>query len=87
MCGIIGLISDSNINQNEFLHKRNLLKHRGPDDDGVYFEDNVALGHTRLSIIDLSSEGHLNKNRSASECRRTGAGRGIDPSTRAANSG
>lgn len=31
------------------------LHHRGPDDEGVYVDTNVALGHTRLSIIDLST--------------------------------
>jgi asparagine synthase (glutamine-hydrolysing) len=32
-----------------------LIRHRGPDDEGSYFDDRVALGHTRLSIIDLQS--------------------------------
>src|SRR5438128_2257515 len=30
------------------------IRHRGPDDYGYYFNQNVALGHRRLSIIDLS---------------------------------
>jgi len=34
------------------------LAHRGPDDDGVFEEEGIALGHRRLSIIDLSSDGH-----------------------------
>jgi asparagine synthase (glutamine-hydrolysing) len=34
------------------------LKHRGPDDSGVYADGPVSLGQTRLSIIDLSSAGH-----------------------------
>lgn len=34
------------------------LKHRGPDDRGVMVEDGCALGHARLSIIDLSAAGH-----------------------------
>ena len=58
MCGILGQVSSRSINQTTF--KENLLKlsHRGPDDCGVYFDDGVALGQTRLSIIDLSKEGH-----------------------------
>ena len=36
------------------------MRHRGPDDQGEYYDadGNVALGHTRLSIIDLTSAGH-----------------------------
>lgn len=34
-----------------------MQKHRGRDGDGVLFVDNVALGHTRLSVIDLSAKG------------------------------
>ena len=38
----------------------NSLKHRGPDDSGVYFDNvqKIGLGHTRLSIIDVSNGGH-----------------------------
>lgn len=35
-----------------------VTKNRGPDDTGVYIDDNVSLGHNRLSIIDLSEKGH-----------------------------
>ncbi|ALV65579.1 asparagine synthase (glutamine-hydrolyzing) [Campylobacter fetus] len=53
MCGIIGINS-----KNENLQKAlNLLKDRGPDSSGVYRAKNATLGHTRLSIIDLSSCG------------------------------
>ncbi len=34
------------------------LRHRGPDDSGVWEGPGVCLGHTRLSILDLSSAGH-----------------------------
>jgi asparagine synthase (glutamine-hydrolysing) len=36
----------------------NLISHRGPDDDGVYCFQNIGMGHRRLSIIDLSRDGH-----------------------------
>lgn len=32
--------------------------HRGPDDSGIFIDDNLSLGHNRLSIIDLSQAGH-----------------------------
>jgi len=55
MCGINGF-SWSEIS---LIKKMNqALRHRGPDDEGVYVDDNVSLGHVRLSIIDLSSKGH-----------------------------
>lgn len=45
--------------RNSVLKKMNeSLKHRGPDDDGIFVNDFVALGQTRLSIIDLSNAGH-----------------------------
>jgi len=34
------------------------LHHRGPDDTGVWVEESVAIGHKRLSILDLSTQGH-----------------------------
>ena len=36
---------------------QDVLRHRGPDDDGTYIDRNVGLGHRRLSIIDLTA-GH-----------------------------
>ena len=34
-----------------------VLYHRGPDDQGKFFESRIGLGHNRLSVIDLSSAG------------------------------
>tara|TARA_B110000503_G_C6986984_1_gene345685 strand:- start:32 stop:178 length:147 start_codon:yes stop_codon:yes gene_type:complete len=36
------------------------LEHRGPDDSGIWFDDQkfIALGHRRLSFVDISSSGH-----------------------------
>ena len=62
MCGIAGLFSPSA--DAPRLFERSLLKrmtdaiaHRGPDDEGFLIEPHVALGHRRLSIIDIAS-GH-----------------------------
>lgn len=59
MCGIIGEISIERIDIENFVQMRDELKHRGPDDAGLYVNEkgNVALGHRRLSIIDLTSSG------------------------------
>src|ERR1035437_8903568 len=63
MCGICGIIRfDKQIVQEAPIRKMmQLMKHRGPDDEGVFLVDNVGLGFVRLSIIDLSSAGHQPK--------------------------
>jgi len=57
MCGIAGLINleRSRPRSDPAIVRRMIamLDHRGPDDTGVYLDDTVALGHARLSIIDL----------------------------------
>lgn len=51
MCGICGTF---NITDAELIKRMvTSLKHRGPDDSGVYIDDRVMLGNTRLSIIDI----------------------------------
>lgn len=61
MCGITGLFSTNNNNiEKNIGNMVNVLEHRGPNDNGVWINDskNIALGHARLSILDLSSSGH-----------------------------
>ena len=60
MCGIAGCFSFSEIEivPNEIISMVEALKHRGPNDHGVWLDQNVALGQTRLSIIDLKPTGH-----------------------------
>ena len=63
MCGINGIIAKTNRNKEEILtvlnNMNNLIIHRGPDQDGLFAEENdqftVGMGMRRLSIIDLSS--------------------------------
>ena len=54
MCGILGVVGDLP-QEKKFIKARDTLKHRGPDDKGIYYsiEEGIALGHRRLSIIDL----------------------------------
>jgi asparagine synthase (glutamine-hydrolysing) len=60
MCGINGIVGKINKQEAyDIVSKMNLaMIHRGPDDAGCYAEENIGLGHRRLSIIDLSSAGH-----------------------------
>ena len=60
MCGICGVVDfdRSEAASAELLQRMNdTLKHRGPDDAGVYLAPHVGLGHRRLSIIDVAG-GH-----------------------------
>jgi len=60
MCGICGIVNFNKASPS----KENLrpmmeaIKHRGPDDEGVFIEDSVGFGFVRLSIIDISIKGH-----------------------------
>lgn len=60
MCGIAGIIErerSAPANRNALFAMMDALVHRGPDDSGAHFDGPIALGHRRLSIIDLES-GH-----------------------------
>jgi asparagine synthase (glutamine-hydrolysing) len=60
MCGICGIIRFDEVNPEDALLRNmmKIMKHRGPDDEGVFIEDNIGIGFVRLSIIDLSLGGH-----------------------------
>jgi asparagine synthase (glutamine-hydrolysing) len=63
MCGIAGILTkNGDQNDLEILIQRmqKVLQHRGPDDQGIYIAEDrqVAIAHTRLSILDLSPAGH-----------------------------
>ena len=55
MCGIAGIIGE-NSNSEDLAKMLSVLKHRGPDASGTFFDTGyAAIGHNRLSIIDLST--------------------------------
>src|SRR5579864_7124559 len=63
MCGIAGFWQtkrQAEIPAEVLLRMGNALKHRGPDDSGVFYDDSTGVGlvHRRLSILDLSPAGH-----------------------------
>ena len=69
MCGITGIISiNKNFNLPESIKTLNdSLSHRGPDDKEIYVNNFLALGHNRLSIIDLTKD---SKQPIISNCKR-----------------
>ena len=61
MCGINGIALSSKsgrlISQAVVEAMRDVMTHRGPDEEGLFIDRNIALGHRRLSIVDIAS-GH-----------------------------
>lgn len=60
MCGFAGTLGYSGCDENSLRRMVATLYHRGPDDQGVWFDQGAAIGlaHARLSILDLSASGH-----------------------------
>lgn len=60
MCGICGIVDfgPGRVEKPVIRRMTDSIRHRGPDDEGVFTTDEVGLGHRRLSIIDLSPTGH-----------------------------
>ena len=60
MCGIVGKMNFDGqpVREHEISAMADCVRHRGPDDQGVFVDGAVGLGHRRLSIIDLSPLGH-----------------------------
>jgi asparagine synthase (glutamine-hydrolysing) len=61
MCGISGIAlsrhRSGDVNEAMLLRMRDVLRHRGPDDAGIFIEARIGLAHRRLSIVDLAT-GH-----------------------------
>lgn len=58
MCGISGLFDPQGLRSFDpalLVRINNVQSHRGPDEDGLHLEPGLALGHRRLSVIDLST--------------------------------
>jgi asparagine synthase (glutamine-hydrolysing) len=60
MCGIAGQMTfdDRPVNRQRITAMGARLRHRGPDDAGVYVHGGIGLAHQRLSVLDLSPAGH-----------------------------
>ena len=60
MCGIAGIISLNSrepVDEARLKRMRDVLRHRGPDGEGLWIDGPVGLGHRRLSIVDVAG-GH-----------------------------
>src|ERR1700752_3156548 len=61
MCGINGIAlstrSGRRLDQDTVVRMRDVIRHRGPDDAGIFVDSRIGLGHRRLSIVDVAA-GH-----------------------------
>ena len=57
MCGITGFYNKKDKKEEIIKKMADKIAHRGPDGEGYYINDKIALAHRRLSIIDLSTGG------------------------------
>jgi len=60
LCGFVTFFNDRAINEDSgnidvLQNMTSLIKHRGPDDEGIFVDEHIFLGFRRLSIIDLES--------------------------------
>jgi asparagine synthase (glutamine-hydrolysing) len=55
MCGIFACVDPGDFNQERVANAVSSMRHRGPDTTNIWYGDHVALGHTRLAIIDLET--------------------------------
>ena len=54
MCGFTGFVDSTTADRDAVIKQMSdLIVHRGPDDEGFYVDDDIAMGFRRLSIIDL----------------------------------
>ncbi len=70
MCGINGIVYSKNsgrtVDADLLVRMRDVIEHRGPDGAGIFVDNNIGLGHRRLSIVDLATGGQpmFNQDRS-----------------------
>jgi asparagine synthase (glutamine-hydrolysing) len=58
MCGIAGIFSfNSKVTHDSIIKMTSILSHRGPDGDGTFIQENIGMGHRRLSVVDLTNAG------------------------------
>ncbi len=60
MCGIAGIVASDRLDTEDrerVIRMRDVIAHRGPDDTGIFIDAQAALGHRRLSIVDVAA-GH-----------------------------
>ncbi len=60
MCGIVGFYSQEENKEETIKKMAERIKHRGPDGEGYYIDEKIALAQKRLSIIDIEGRSTTN---------------------------
>lgn len=55
MCGIVGFVGSGSGKEVSLKRMMRQIRHRGPDESGIFIDEDIALGHLRLSIIDIKN--------------------------------
>jgi asparagine synthase (glutamine-hydrolysing) len=56
MCGVLASVAPQPVSKDRFQAALDLIRHRGPDGEGIFQSGGIQLGHRRLAIIDLSEQ-------------------------------
>lgn len=59
MCGIIGIIGNHTLT--DIVALREKISHRGPDGLGIFHDEVISLGYTRLAVLDTFARGNQPK--------------------------
>ena len=54
MCGFVGYVNQTDVQDDVIEKMANRIRHRGPDDESFFKDNNISMGFRRLSIIDLA---------------------------------
>ncbi|MHA8110978.1 asparagine synthase (glutamine-hydrolyzing) [Lactobacillaceae bacterium Melli_B4] len=57
MCGFTGYVNQKDVPSNTIVNMANRIRHRGPDDEQYFQDDNISMGFRRLSFLDLAHGG------------------------------
>ena len=52
MCGFVGYVNQTDVQDDVIEKMANRIRHRGPDDEAFFRDNNISMGFRRLSIID-----------------------------------
>ena len=68
MCGICGFVGDKEEKKTILSEMMSAIRHRGPDNEGIYQDEEISFGFCRLSIIDMKTGNQPMFNEDRTKC-------------------